>query len=330
MKHRVKIFLILLIPISAAANPQVPPSGQGLQARTHLLGYWVDPITLLVWTGTDGGRDVNLYQAIDYCRDLDLKGYSNWRLPTIEELEAIYERSAVSQRTIERFHRQGEVPYTLNIKGDLSLTGDPWSSGGLGTDPGHPATRGWYFDFNRGTRISDDPSSATGKRALCVRRSDVVTPPKSSSVAEQTAKENQSLGYWVDSVTGLVWAANDSGKSVTWSRATKYCRDLRLAGYADWRLASLDELETLVVNGAYDPGRADDAKFDFVAAASDRSVRGELNLVDDPWSSNRPLNEFHHPYSDGWFFDFRTSQPSYDLQQFRNTKSALCVRRPTG
>jgi hypothetical protein len=328
MKHQAKVALILLTVVTAVPGAQTRSDGQGLRARTHLLGYWFDPSTRLVWAGTDNGTDLNWRQAANYCRDLDLKGYSNWRLPTVNELETIYELGARSQRKIPRFHSQEVVPYTFNVKGELSLTGDPWSSSDLDGDHGRPPTRGWYFNFNRGARISDELTSAAGKRALCVRRSDVVVPPKSSKVDQSPAQETRSSEYWVDSSTGLMWAAKDSGKSVTWRQARKYCRNLRLAGYADWRLATLDELETLVVNGAYDPQRVDDTEYLIVAVPGSRYVRGKVNLVDNPWSSNRPLDRFHHPYGDGWFFDFRTSQPSYDLQYFRNTKSALCVRRP--
>jgi len=326
MKHQAQVVLILLIVVNAVANAQAPPNDLGREAKTHLLGYWLDPSTRLVWAGTDNGKEVNWYQATNYCRELDFKGYSNWRLPTINELETIYEQGATSQRKISHFQSQEVVALVLNVKGNLSLTGDPWSSSDANTDPSHSSTHGWSFNFNQGSRIQDELTSGTGKRALCVRRSDVVVPPKSSRVVDPPAKENQSSGYWIDMSTGLMWAANDSGKSVTWGQARRYCHNLRLAGYADWRLATLDELETLVVNGTYDPQRVESTDYLIVATAGGRDVRGGLNLVDDPWSSNRPLNAFHHPYSLGWFYDFRTSQPSYDLQLFRNTKSALCVR----
>src|ERR1700722_8967301 len=50
-------------------------------------------------------------------------------------------------------------------------------------------------------------------------------------------------GTWTDPATGLMWAAKDNGKDVSWNKAMKYCRDLRLAGFSDWRLAAIDELQ---------------------------------------------------------------------------------------
>jgi Protein of unknown function (DUF1566) len=57
-----------------------------------------------------------------------------------------------------------------------------------------------------------------------------------------SAQETQKRGYWTDPSTGLVWAGRDNGKDVSWKGAVKYCRDLRLAGYSDWRLATRAEL----------------------------------------------------------------------------------------
>jgi len=46
----------------------------------------------------------------------------------------------------------------------------------------------------------------------------------------------------------------DNGKDVTWKKAVKYCRDLRLAGDSDWRLASLEELKGIYDKDANAPG----------------------------------------------------------------------------
>jgi hypothetical protein len=53
---------------------------------------------------------------------------------------------------------------------------------------------------------------------------------------------------WVDPTTRLMWAKKDNGSDVTWQQATDYCRNFRLAGFSDWRLATIQEL-----HGIYDP-----------------------------------------------------------------------------
>jgi hypothetical protein len=63
-------------------------------------------------------------------------------------------------------------------------------------------------------------------------------------------------GYWVDPSTGLMWAGRDNGKDVSWKGALRYCRNLRLAGHSDWRLATLTELGEIYDKNANAPGLA--------------------------------------------------------------------------
>jgi len=58
-----------------------------------------------------------------------------------------------------------------------------------------------------------------------------------------------------DTKLGLMWQDNYSAKTTekTWSRAKKYCRNLSLAGYSDWRLPSYNELLSIVDYDRYEP-----------------------------------------------------------------------------
>jgi hypothetical protein len=54
-----------------------------------------------------------------------------------------------------------------------------------------------------------------------------------------------SNGTVMDTDTGLMWAAQDNGGSITWEEAKRYCRDYRGGGYTDWRMPTLNELTAL-------------------------------------------------------------------------------------
>jgi hypothetical protein len=142
---------------------------------------------------------------------------------------------------------------------------------------------------------------------------------------QKLAQETHSRGYWVDPATKLMWEGQDNGVAVTWHKAASYCRNLRLAGHSDWRLATLDELASLVDKSTSTAERA--GNIETFSINLGRHVRGGLSLAGDPWSSNREKDRFGHPYGDGAFFDFVNSKPSGDLPYFRNTKYALCVCR---
>ncbi|NWH05509.1 DUF1566 domain-containing protein [Desulfobacter latus] len=56
-----------------------------------------------------------------------------------------------------------------------------------------------------------------------------------------------------DSETALMWQQQDDDQYRNWVDALGYCENLSLAGYDDWRLPNIRELETLVDDSRYDP-----------------------------------------------------------------------------
>ncbi len=51
-----------------------------------------------------------------------------------------------------------------------------------------------------------------------------------------------------DQESGLIWAPQDNGKDISWSRAVLYCKNYSAGGHDDWRMPSADELATLYDN----------------------------------------------------------------------------------
>jgi len=148
------LFLVFVLCIFV---PQVPAQ---IQTPTKVaLVSWTDPVTGLAWTKQDNGSDVNWNQAIAYCSNLRLGGYSDWRLPTIDELQDIYDPG---------IDIPGQWPggdaITWHVKGNLNLTTWEWSSSLKN------AREAWLFYFANGMRYSLRLSESSTDRALCVRR----------------------------------------------------------------------------------------------------------------------------------------------------------------
>jgi Protein of unknown function (DUF1566) len=137
-------------------------------------------------------------------------------------------------------------------------------------------------------------------------------------------QETQARGYWIDPATGLMWAGKDNGKNVTWHKAMKYCRDLRLAGYSDWRLATLAELKGIYDSSANAPGLEGPPD---KPRASTWHVKGNLFLTGNQWSSTRLNDDRGLPTGYAWRFDFNEGR-SFDGDElsFYTNKRALCVR----
>ena len=55
--------------------------------------------------------------------------------------------------------------------------------------------------------------------------------------------EELTTGVYLDKKTSLLWSSRDNGRDIDWRRAAEYCSQLELAGFKDWRLPSLPELE---------------------------------------------------------------------------------------
>jgi len=111
-------------------NPAMPAVAEiGKPCKAHT--FYVDSDTKLMWQDApytdaeDGayarersvGKAGNWRHAVDYCRRLDYAGYTDWRLPTADELQAIH-------------HQDGELFVNFRDK-------DFWTS--------TPTTEGKYY-----------------------------------------------------------------------------------------------------------------------------------------------------------------------------------------
>ena len=150
----------------------------------------------------------------------------------------------------------------------------------------------------------------------------MIAGAQSSTQDQSSAQKTQARGYWGDSSTGLVWAANDNGKDVTWDNALKYCRNLSLAGYSDWRLPSIDELQ-----GIYDDsGFTASHPKDVVPVLAGKAKGGLLLTGAREWSSNRVLDDRGHSTGYAWEYDFPHGRRWKDPLGYTGNLRALCVR----
>jgi hypothetical protein len=124
-----------------AIEPSVPRTTPPTEDPT-----WTDPVTHLMWAARDNGKNVTWPEANTYCGSLTLGGFSNWRLPTVDELASIYDET----QDVNGWH----------IKGGIRITGWEWSSEARGAD--HR-----LFTFRN---VKKAPIRvAFARRALCVR-----------------------------------------------------------------------------------------------------------------------------------------------------------------
>ena len=101
------------------------------------------------------------------------------------------------------------------------------------------------------------PKIAIQKPILQTPTQQIITPqPISKSVQSDNELDK---GVWTDPKTGLMWARISIGqrwkngqcvgdaKSLKWEDAQEECQNFRLAGFNDWRLPTIGELKTLMI-----------------------------------------------------------------------------------
>ena len=114
-------------------------------------GVYLDPETNLMWTIRDNGKDINWHQANKYARQLRLGGYSDWRLPTVDKLEKLYDPQQKSDYRIRKsFQLTSRFVWSWAREGSRSA---------------------WFFSFGDGRRYNVPVGYSSNYRVLCVRRS---------------------------------------------------------------------------------------------------------------------------------------------------------------
>jgi hypothetical protein len=76
-------------------------------------GTVLDTRTNLMWAAKDNGSDINWHNAKSYCENYRGGGYSDWRMPTPDELAGLYDGSITGENgyhltnLIELTHQEG-------------------------------------------------------------------------------------------------------------------------------------------------------------------------------------------------------------------------------
>jgi len=205
-------------------------------------GTVTDLNTGLMWQQTPSSNSVAWQEAVDYCSTLSLAGYDDWRIPSLKELFAISDFS------------QGwpylDTAYFDLAGGTVSKDEQFWTSNFyVGTTHGGQASA---FGVNHGTgHIKAYPSGAGGPMGNYVRA------VRGESYGVNDFVDNGD-GTVTDAATELMWQQADSGAGMNWEDALAYAEDLTLAGYDDWRLPSVKELQS-IVDYTHSPNATDPA-----------------------------------------------------------------------
>ena len=84
-------------------------------------------------------------------------------------------------------------------------------------------------------------------------------------------------------MTGLMWMKATADDKMIWMDALAWCEDLELAGYDDWRLPTIKELESIVQDDLYTNLGIDTAYFPDTQSSNYWSSTTRVENPDYAW-----------------------------------------------
>ncbi len=173
------------------------------------------------------GEGTDTEDFITAINSIKFGGFSDWRLPTIQELASI-----VNVGNLEPTINTEYFPYTAS---DFY-----WSS--------VTHTESKYNEYAWGVKF-DVGEIYTGYKSYihyvrCVRNGQSLSSDH---------LENNGNGTITDTNTDLMWQRQDADSDMNWEDAITYCETLSFAGCDDWRLPNREELRSIADFSQFDP-----------------------------------------------------------------------------
>ncbi|MDX2279614.1 MAG: DUF1566 domain-containing protein [Saprospiraceae bacterium] len=248
-------------------------------------GTVTDTVTGLMWQQTDGG-EMTFENAQQYCTNLTLATYSDWRLPSAQEAFSILNHSKPNPALDQNAFTNTGAEYWWTSEKQADNAAKIWvtnAGGGIGNHP------------------KSETVSAGGSKKMHARAVRDVHSPQ--SIAKQLVTLD-SIVY--DSLTGLEWQAFLPKDSNTWENALFFAENLLLEGKNDWRLPNIKELQSINDETRFQPS--------INPAVFKGAVPGKY------WSSTSLPN---FP-ARAWYLDTRYGIVTYTEKTAKNL--ILCVR----
>jgi len=262
----------------ASVSPRYQDNGNGTVTDLN---------TGLMWQ-QDPGEKMNFDQATAGASSFDLAGYSDWRLPIINELYSLIDFSGLDVSRCVDLGSCAAIPFIDTDYFDFEY-GD--TAAGERTIDSQWATSSLYVSdvMNGqqamfGVNFADGRIKGYGTGSMGRGKAFFVIYVRGNNSYGINSFVDNGNGAVSDQATGLTWTQSDSGTGLDWEGALNYCENLDYAGCDDWRLPNAKELHS-IVDYSRSPDTSNSAAIDPVFDTS--SITNEAGQLDFPafWSS---------------------------------------------
>jgi hypothetical protein len=169
------------------------------------------------------------HESVQYCKNLELEGYDDWRMPTNKEGHTIAHYAA-SRPTIDQKYFS-DTDAGIPGYGDRGK-GGMWSGP---VSPDHP-NGAWHLGFIDGHMMGMPRGGNKSTRCVRADNNGAYFNAEFSDNGDGTVSEAVASLMWVKSVPPLKYE---------WEEALQYCEDLEFAGQKDWKLPSNKEMTSM-------------------------------------------------------------------------------------
>ena len=107
-----------------------------------------------------------------------------------------------------------------------------------------------------------------------------------------------------DNHTGLEWQDNSDAKTIKrdWQGAKEYCQELTLAGFSDWRLPTIKELQSIVDIKRYKPAIKKTFKYVTTSAYPYWSSSEDVSAINYAWRVSFYTGSINHASKSNEYF----------------------------
>ena len=192
-------------------------------------GTIIDNVTGLIWTQDQSNQTIRWNEASHYCESLTTGDYDDWRLPTVKELWSI---------------RDFSTGWPWIDTTYFNLTGD-----GTAMNEHHSWTSTLYL-----VESEYQNEQVQGDRAWIVNDwTGHIKAMSGNRFVRCVSGDEYGINDFVDNgdgtitdnATSLMWSQDDNGGALYWEDALAYAENATTAGYDDWRLPNIKELQSI-------------------------------------------------------------------------------------
>jgi len=303
--------------------------GEKMSYTNNHNGTISDNNTGLMWQEIPSSEGFDWQAAKDYCENLTLGGFDDWRMPTAKELYSIsdfsegwpYLDTTYFSLVNNTFVDKSEQYWTNNPYIGHTEEGQYSAAFGVNHATGH--IKAYAGESHQGREKPPHPSNNKNQEVENKNENRPPPPPNGNqgmgnpmlkhvrAVRGPVYGENDFIDNGdetiTDKATGLMWSKNDSKQGFDWKNALYYAEHAQLAGYSDWRLPNVKELQG-IVDYNYAPG-AKDSSYNRAAINplfNTSIITNENDEMDYPyyWTSTSARFQKGKPYYYAWYVAF--------------------------